>query len=955
MSRKSNQTGNPFFTLFPIVVLLWTLTGCGSDSASDNELDTHTVQTGSISFRVKWGNDPDATPSSLRKAQSPSGDVCIDYAIETVAAAVYNSEDQSLVTASFPCSSHSGVMNKVPVGSGMRLMVEGLVGPDVLWRGELSDITVTAGQTQPVGDVVVLYIGGDSIPPAITGQIPTPDATGVDPATAVAVIFSEPIVPASANSTSINIAVGDTRIPASVAYDNNTKTATLTPASPLSFSTVYTATVTTDIEDLAANRPARPQTWRFTTRHLSFTAEAGSGGTISPGGQMEVVAGTNQTYTITPDPGYYLSELLVDGAAVTPSLAYTFASTDANHTIAARFRPVWYVDGERAVNGGGRTWADAFNTVSAAIIAAEAGEDIWIRKGNYIPASEVAVSRAVSIYGGFNGDENFLHQRNPQNNPTVLDGNAAIRIFTISAAARLDGLSFRNGSIMGGNGSGGSIYNSADALITGCTFRDNTVYMYGGAIYNANCSPTISDCIFENNITSGSTSGYGGAIYNQQGSGTISHCRFIDNTAGIGAFSAYGGAIYNSNANPDISNCYFLDNGTGGEGGYGGGIYNDGGAPSISGCIFSRNRVNGVGGGQGAAVYNKTTGAAILNCTFWGNTAYANSGDSYGGAVYNTDTASSITNSILWGNWATIGTQMHNAGAMPEVSYCNIDQDGFTGSNGNIRKEPRLNADGHLRSDSPCIDQGLAAPPAYDIDTEPIPPASADMGADEFIDTDGDGMPDYWEKTYSLNPSADDANDDNDGDELSNAEEYAIGSDPTRANPVIDASNRGWWRNDGFHNQDDNSTIVGRIYDNINYVSRFYRSYFSFDLSGVTGSVASAVLRIEVVDYNTINPSETVKIYDVSTSAALLEANAVNRTDIYTDIGSGTLYGSHILSLADRETVIQTQLERVNLNTYLGSYFSIGIASDTLSEPDQIVRFSQGSEIRTHQLVLIME
>jgi hypothetical protein len=348
-------------------------------------------------------------------------------------------------------------------------------------------------------------------------------------------------------------------------------------------------------------------------------------------------------------------------------------------------------------------------------------------------------------------------------------------------------------------------------------------------------------------------------------------------------------------------------------------------------------------------VYNKTTNAAILNCTFWGNTAYANSGDSYGGAVYNTDATPSIANSILWGNWATIGTQMHNAGAMPDISFCNIDQGGFVGSSGNIRKEPRLNADGHLRSDSPCIDQGLAVPPAYDIDGEPIPPTSADMGADEFVDTDSDGMPDYWEKLYGLNPSADDADDDNDGDGLNNGEEYAIGSDPTRTNPVIDASNRGWWRNEGFHDQNDNSTIVGRI------SSSLYRSYFSFDLSGVTGSVTSAVLRIEVVDYTSIEPSETIRIYDVSTNAATLEASAPNRTDIYNDIGSGTLYGSYILTLADKETIIQTQLERVNLNTYLGSHFSVGIGSDTLTDLNQTVRFSQGNENRVHQLVLIME
>jgi hypothetical protein len=48
-------------------------------------------------------------------------------------------------------------------------------------------------------------------------------------------------------------------------------------------------------------------------------------------------------------------------------------------------------------------------------------------------------------------------------------------------------------------------------------------------------------------------------------------------------------------------------------------------------------------------------------------------------------------------------------------------------------------------------------------------------------DTDGDGMPDWWEKQMGLNPSADDSWLDYDGDGLSNLEEFLYGSDPWKS------------------------------------------------------------------------------------------------------------------------------------------------------------------------------
>jgi len=76
---------------------------------------------------------------------------------------------------------------------------------------------------------------------------------------------------------------------------------------------------------------------------FAITASAGTGGTISPSGATTVPSGGSQSYTVTPSTGYYVTSVLVDGAAVASNIAggagysYTFSGVSAAHTISATF------------------------------------------------------------------------------------------------------------------------------------------------------------------------------------------------------------------------------------------------------------------------------------------------------------------------------------------------------------------------------------------------------------------------------------------------------------------------------------------------------------------------------------------------------------------------------------------------------------------------------------------
>ena len=71
----------------------------------------------------------------------------------------------------------------------------------------------------------------------------------------------------------------------------------------------------------------------------TIKASAGEGGSISPSGSVRVRRGSDKTFTLTPDEGYEIADVLVDGESVGVVDKYTFENVRKAHTIEALFAP----------------------------------------------------------------------------------------------------------------------------------------------------------------------------------------------------------------------------------------------------------------------------------------------------------------------------------------------------------------------------------------------------------------------------------------------------------------------------------------------------------------------------------------------------------------------------------------------------------------------------------------
>ena len=120
-----------------------------------------------------------------------------------------------------------------------------------------------------------------------------------------------------------NVLSGDTKVEANTTYKWR-----FTPTD-----TNYT-TLTGEIE-LYRKSSSGGGGWYYS--YYTIQATAGSGGSISPSGNVSVREGGDQTFTITPDKGYAVANVKIDGKRIGAVKSYTFENVRRTHTIEVIF------------------------------------------------------------------------------------------------------------------------------------------------------------------------------------------------------------------------------------------------------------------------------------------------------------------------------------------------------------------------------------------------------------------------------------------------------------------------------------------------------------------------------------------------------------------------------------------------------------------------------------------
>jgi hypothetical protein len=215
-----------------------------------------------------------------------------------------------------------------------------------------------------------------------------------------------------------------------------------------------------------------------------------------------------------------------------------------NVTAAAQYTVIKVKHDATGLNNG-TSWENAFTSLSTAIQSAHPGDSIWVAQGVYFPTTDTnrdsafMIKDSVCMFGGFNGGETLLLQRNLGQYKTILSGDIGMlgdsldnsfnvmRCTRATYATIIDGFTISDGNannptptgIKPNGRRGAGVYlraaspsQTATPTFRNCYFYNNSALGEGaGLFFRAHPSDSsnlyIESCLFQNNR------GIGGDLY----------------------------------------------------------------------------------------------------------------------------------------------------------------------------------------------------------------------------------------------------------------------------------------------------------------------------------------------------------------------------------------------------------------------------------------------------------
>lgn len=301
----------------------------------------------------------------------------------------------------------------------------------------------------------------------------------------------------------------------------------------------------------------------------------------------------------------------------------------------------------------GLSWETAFATLDKAIEVALERDMIWVARGTHTPATDYLgnpqpsdprkrsfqLIKNLSIYGGFEGFETQVEQRDISANETILsgklnDGSDAYHVLynpqglNLPSDANLDGF-----TISGGRADGSYPHSS------------------GGGMHIASGNPTFKNIIFTDNEAE-----KGGAIYiAHESQPEFRKVQFHGNLATQGA------AIYNNNSAPVFIHSSFSDN----HAIQGGVFFNKESVPVITSSVIMNNTAE-----QGGFQYNENSSPYLIHLSISGNSASES-----GSLFHNTQSSNpKVKNSIIWGNDIRVPLVTNESLSKPVFQYSIVER-----------------------------------------------------------------------------------------------------------------------------------------------------------------------------------------------------------------------------------------------------------------------------------------